>query len=345
MKSHPTFLHKARAFTLIELMVSMVILVILILVFANMTDRTALIWRDTRGKASQFQQARDAFDLITQNLSNATLNTYLDYYDAKGARRDAANTATFEPARYGRYSDLRFATGKASQLLSLPENTSPTQSLFFYAPLGETGVSANTSLNHLLNLVGYYITYEADTERPAFMPAAQGYGFRLMELRQRSENLTLPKAGTRWPPDVVDHPDVHFIARNIVALTFRPKLADTGTGAARSADGKGQALAPNYSYDSHTKGRGENRKELNSLHQLPPIVEVTMVAIDPDSADRLGRDSTPPDLGLEKLFQNADPEVSQKDLETLLTRLRELKVSARVFRTEVSLKGAKWSHE
>jgi uncharacterized protein (TIGR02599 family) len=345
MKTKLPISDKTGAFTLIEVMVSMVIVLILVLVFSTMTDRTAKIWRDTRGKVSQFQQARDAFDLITRNLSQATLNTYLDYYDAKGARREAGNVATFEPSRYGRYSDLRFVTGKASQILGLPEKQCPSQALFFYAPLGETGVTANTSLNHLLNLVGYYISYDADTERPNFMPIAQGYGFRLMELRQRSESLTMPKPGLVWPPAVTNHPDAHIVARNIVALTFLPKLAETGAAAARTADGIGQALAPNYQYDSHTKGRGEQRKELNSMHQLPPIVEVTMVAIDQDSAERLGRESTPPDFGLEQLFQNADPDVNRKDLETLLSRLTELHINARVFRTEVALKGAKWSHE
>jgi uncharacterized protein (TIGR02599 family) len=226
MKTKLPISDKTGAFTLIEVMVSMVIVLILVLVFSTMTDRTAKIWRDTRGKVSQFQQARDAFDLITRNLSQATLNTYFDYYDAKGARREAGNVATFEPSRYGRYSDLRFVTGKASQILGLPEKQCPSQALFFYAPLGETGVTANTSLNHLLNLVGYYISYDADTERPNFMPIAQGYGFRLMELRQRSESLTMPKPGLVWPPAVTNHPDAHIVARNIVALTFLPKLAE-----------------------------------------------------------------------------------------------------------------------
>lgn len=331
-------------FTLVELLVSMAVVTILMLIFATLTDRTANIWRSTRGKVSQFQQARDAFETISRNLAQATLNTYLDYYDSTGARRDAANSATFQPDRYGRHSELRLQSGPAATLLEQPAAQAPGHALFFYAPLGESGAPANTALHHLLNLTGYYITYGEDTERPDFLPTVPTYGFRLYEFKQRSENLIRPGAG-RWPPDVTNHPDAHIIARNIVAITFLPKLPSQGPAGDPSIDADGNALAPNYEYDTLTAGQAGVRKELNSLHQLPPIVEVTMVAIDDASAERIGRDSTPPDLGLSGLFQNADPLSRKADLETLLETLRAKRLNPRVFTTEVSLKSAKWSRE
>lgn len=345
MTSRPTPPRAGSGFTLIELLVSMAILTVLMLIFATITDRTAKIWRSTRGKVSQFQQARDAFETITGNLSQATLNTYLDYYDASGARRENSNASTFVPDRYGRYSDLRILSGKAATILQKPAEQSPTHALFFYAPLGETGVPANAALNHLLNLTGYYITYGEDTERPDFLPTVPTYGYRLMEFKQRSENLTPLGGEERWPPDVAEHPDAHIIARNIIAVIFLPKLPSQGPAGDPSVDPSGQDLAPLYTYDSLTVGQGGLRKELNSLNQLPPIVEVTMVAIDDVSAERIGRESTPPDLGLGELFTDANPEKRKTDLETLLQTLKGKRLNARVFSTEVSLKSAKWSRE
>lgn len=348
--SHPTSRPRARlplrpGFTLVELLVSMAVVTMLMLIFATLTDRTANIWRSTRGKVSQFQQARDAFDTITRNLSQATLNTYLDYYDSTGARRDASNSATFQPDRYGRHSELRLLSGPAAPMLARPPAQTPGHALFFYAPLGETGAPANTALHHLLNLTGYYITYGEDTERPDFLPTVPTYGFRLHEFKQRTENLTRPGGAGAWPPDVNNHPDAHVIARNIVAITFLPKLPSQGPAGDPSIDKDGNALAPNYQYDSLTAGQAGVRKELNSLHQLPPIIEVTMVAIDDASAERIGRDSTPPDFGLATLFQSADPAVRKTDLETLINTLRAQRLNPRVFTTEVSLKSAKWSRE
>lgn len=345
MSPRPSSARARSGFTLIELLLSITVVTILMLVLATLTDRTAAIWRNTRGKVSQFQQARDAFETITRNLSQATLNTYLDYYDKSGARRDQSNAATFQPDRYGRYSEWRFRSGQAATMLQLTPEETPGHALFFYAPLGESGVAANGALSHLLNLTGYYISYGEDPERPDFLPSVPTYGFRLMEFKQRSENLTRVGTPDRWPPDMANNADSHVIARNIVAISFLPKLPGLGPVGDPSVDPDGDALSPNYEYDSLTIGQGSMRKELNSQHQLPPIVEVTMVAIDDASADRIGHDSAPPDLGLATLFQTANAESRKNDLQTLLQVLQAKKINARVFTTQVSLKGAKWSRE
>lgn len=334
-----------RGFTLVELLVSIVVVTVLMLVFATLTDRTANIWRSTRGKVSQFQQARDAFETITRTLSQATLNTYLDYYDESGARRDQTNAAAFKPGRYGRYSELRFQSGPASTLLQRTPEQAPGHAVFFYAPLGETGVPANAPLSHLLNLTGYYVAYGEDSERPEFLPQEPTYGFRLMEFKQRTEGLVRPVGEQAWPPGQNDNPDAHVIARNIVALILLPKLPSQGPAGDPTVDPGGNALAPAYAYDSLTQGQGGVRKELDSLHQLPPIVEVTMVAIDDASAERIGRTASPPNLGLAELFQTANEEARKRDLETLLKTLREQRLNARVFSTEVSLKSARWNRE
>ena len=93
----------------------MAIIILLLLVLVGMVNQTSNIWRGTTGRIEQFRQARDGFEAMTRRLSQATLNTYLDYVDASGNPRSSAsmapNLASFVPARYVRQSELRMLSG------------------------------------------------------------------------------------------------------------------------------------------------------------------------------------------------------------------------------------------
>ena len=96
---------RARAFTLIEVMVSTAVIGMLVLILATITNETSLIWRRTTAKAEQFREVRAAFEHMTTTLGQATLNTYYAYDDP-----DA-------PRRYERRSELRFICGPTTELL------------------------------------------------------------------------------------------------------------------------------------------------------------------------------------------------------------------------------------
>ena len=64
------------AFTLIELLVSVTFLVILMMVVTQVIGIVQRTWVRANSRVSQFREARRAFDLISRNLSQATLNTY-----------------------------------------------------------------------------------------------------------------------------------------------------------------------------------------------------------------------------------------------------------------------------
>jgi uncharacterized protein (TIGR02599 family) len=98
---------------------------------------------------------------------------------------------------------------------------------------------------------------------------------------------------------------------------------------------------------------------LNPKHQLPPIVSVTMVAIDERSAERLCDSNHLPQggsgsatqsdammgLSYSGLFHNsANLEgANTGDLWSLEQMLVQQKVTYRVFTTNVTIRGAKWS--
>src|SRR5471030_3102628 len=100
----PVFRTQARSgFTLVEILVAAVITVVLVGILLQITTLASKTVTLSTQKLSAFASARTAFDTITKNLSQATLNTYLDYYDANGLRRtdssgDSNNAnANFKP--------------------------------------------------------------------------------------------------------------------------------------------------------------------------------------------------------------------------------------------------------
>jgi uncharacterized protein (TIGR02599 family) len=136
------------AFTLVEVMVSTVIVVILAGILISATDMTARSFARTSAKIEQFSEARRGFEAMTRRLAEATLNTYFDYYDATGQPRPIFNgdptnanyksSRDFIPASYGRQSELRFVAGPMDKLDPAAEDFDrPTHGVFFQAPAGE----------------------------------------------------------------------------------------------------------------------------------------------------------------------------------------------------------------
>jgi uncharacterized protein (TIGR02599 family) len=184
------FLPQDGAFTLVELLVSMVILVLLLLMLVSITDSTRRTWIYTTGKVEQFRDSRDAFETMTRRISQATLNTYWDYNNPNN------------PTSYLRQSELRFISGPSSNLLtglkdlnnanSLQTNT---HAIFFQAPIGLVSNTGYSQLENLLNTWGYYIEYVNDSSlRPGFITQQMvpyHTRFRLMEMMEPSDNLTV----------------------------------------------------------------------------------------------------------------------------------------------------------
>ncbi|HSI87311.1 MAG TPA: Verru_Chthon cassette protein C [Candidatus Methylacidiphilales bacterium] len=334
---------RLRGFSLVEVMVSMAILSMLLTVLLVILNQTSTTWRYTSGKIKQFRAARDAYESITRRLNQATLNTFWDY--------DNPNN----PTVYQRQSELRFLSGPMANIGgTAPSGKSwATHGIFFQAPLGFTASSSSATpdasgLENLLNTWGYFVEFGDDAAvRPPFHTAPMRYRYRLCEYMQPSNQLQLYKYtsgnpaynGRQWFQDglgATDRP-VHSVADNVIALVMIPKLSVQD-------DSTQTMLAPTLIYDSTTSS---SIAAINPKHQLPPVVEVTMVAIDEASAIRLAQGSTAPDVGLTGLFTSG-PGAAAKfrtDLETLQARLTEKHINFRVFTSDVVIRGARWSTE
>lgn len=333
-------------FTILEMMISVVVLTIILWVIFTITQQTAKVYTDTSGQMESFRAARNAFESMTRSLSLATLNNYYDYVDANGVTRAQAiqnsQANSFNPSTYGRVSDLHFVSGDATA--AYDEQT--THSVFFQAPIGYTNNTNLNGLENLLSACGYYVQYREDPKPPNFVTAPPVYRYSLMEFIQPAETLSVFSTGnTSWftnplkigPVSIPPVPaPVHPIAPNVIALLIRPQTAGTDTATDPIIN-----AVPDFNYDSRLNTSAAVR------HQLPPILDVCIVAISEPSAVRFGQNSaTPPSVIQDALTSGGrftDAASLDTDLSNLQDDLSSERITFRVFRTLLPLRNSKWS--
>lgn len=350
----------AEGFTLIELMVATVVLLGISALMINATGQAGQVFKRTSGKIEQFGEARRAFENVTRSLSEATLNTYWDYsYKTVGTSK--------LPVAYVRQSELRFRSGSMGELIPTEDVFRPLHGVFFQAPAGLTEDEEQLhTLDQTLNTWGFFLEVGSDHDlRPQFLRSRvpTRVRSRLMELRQPTERLSIytpPKEGgpNWWFADAInqasDRP-VRVLAENIVAFVVLPRLSRTD----ELARGNKPPLSPNYDYDST---RTSNEKlpipvvdpEVNPKNQLPPVVQIVMIAIDEISGARLAEEHSGEDnlgIQIDGLFTDSrrleddpnTPDRADGDLHELEHRLNEKRLTFRTFASSVALRGAKWS--
>jgi uncharacterized protein (TIGR02599 family) len=361
MKLRPSNSNARQAFTLIELIAATVVLSMLMLACVTALDTVRRSVSTVRGKAQQFREARQAFELITRTISQATLNTYWDYhYTGTGSNVAPVGVVT-PPSAYVRHSELQFQVGKASNLLGAggSDSKNPGHAIFFQAPLGLTQNPGD--LGSLLNARGYSIQFsQDDSGRPPFLseytiPTRHRYA--LVEFRPPAEKTSTFSGNTiyskpnDWFRQDLDT-SVRIVAENIILLVLSPCVS------AETASSEGKPIhwiAPKYTYNSldsdnstptvdKVKIIAGGTAEQGTQHLLPPLVNVTMVALDEASAanwsaeygttgeDYLSKASAP--------FTNAAS--YEADLARLEQWLNEKRLNYEVFSSTIPLRNARW---
>ncbi len=317
----------ARAFTLVELLVAMAILGILLVAVVVSIQGVQSAWRLTRSAVRENLEGRRALETVVTNLSRATLHPRwvpnLDpvtnptgiptallpesdlHYVSGPARtlvpgvRSSSGHAVFFQGPFG-------FPGSSRTL----QNNSDT-------PYYQT-------LPHTLSAWGYYVEFGQDqTELPNFLTSTrQGrpapprkFRFRLMEYRQPAHELSLLVQPPDYPrplqalqnsnntlyewfqaPIANSQPGgsafnrrVSIVAENILALVvvpYDPHLVTLANGGSNST--LPYQLAPNYHFDSR-RHQWEQGSALGAAtrHQLPPAVEIAIVALSEDVWDNL----------------------------------------------------------
>ena len=312
---------KKGAFTLLEILVAAAVLSVMLVFLFSAFTHTSAVWKRSSDKIESFQQARAAFDVLRQTLSQATLNTYLDY--------DNANN----PKRYLRQSELRFVTGPAGG--ALPGTSGTGQAIFYQTPTGYSASSQYAGLENLLNTCGFYVQFTTNNLVPPHVTStANPYRYRLMQLMVPSEqNSIYTASGNSWFSTATNAIPV---ADNVIALIIRPQDPATATNS--------PALAPNdsYSYDS-TANATANPQPITA-NQLPPVIQVTLVAVDEASARRLeAGNAQPADITQALAGRFLNPSQFESDLEQVSQSLSDKKINHRIFSSTVPLRESKWT--
>ena len=430
MKHRPSTVHRRTSggFTLVEVLVSTVLIVAIMVLLLSTIDQTQRIWSRSRSKTTQFQTARSAFDAMTRRLAQATLNTYWKPHEITLATEKS-------DFKFRRQGELQFISGPTKRFINAPtvipnvslpvDENYPSHAMFFSAPIGYTeypetgssGLRKFRSLDSMLAACGYFIEFGDDPSTPEFLkklttPYPSRLRYRLMEMTVPAERFNIyarptdslrlidprifdentnyynglvdtsrkPNAGwirALWMKEAFQRASTATgtntiykfsyarpLADNIVALIILPKLAvkDRVTPGTTTADPNVLELAPKYEFDSwRTLTGGDDKDPLTGVsvdnrardNLLPPIVQVTMVAIDEPSAARMAlKLSGKPDWlnKPDKLFQDGSTVAKfQEDLGKLEVRIRDdatyKNLGYRIFTTDVVIRGSKWSRD
>ena len=389
MKAPFAPLGKKNAFTLVEMLVSVSVLALIMLVLVSMTNQISQTWRSTTGKIEQFQGARDGFESMTRKISQATLNTYWDLYNVKVGGRDSPR----DFLRQSQLRFVSGPMAKLAPDPTRPTHgiffQAPLGFVDDVEDLGRLDNLLNT-WGYFLE-VGEDETYRPSF-LTGLVPSHTKP--RLMELMQPAESLSVydldPKGADKpvpgdqlgWfrPSLTGTNRPVRVLAENVVALIVWPRLSKLQEDARRDAGRS--VLSPNYVYDSSVRSffkkitssatsivylnegtaavdsvttNPQIAGEINPFNQLPPVVQVTMVAVDDASAQRLVA-ASPMKKGAfadltKGLFEvacvtgtKANQETKyEQDLKELEERIVKAKLTYRVFSTNVTIRGAKWS--
>ncbi len=319
-------IRRRGGFSLLEVLAATAVLILLVVFLFAALNNSSQVLKRANAQIDTFQEARTAFDAVARSLRSATLNTYWDY----------DNPA--QPSRYIRQSELHF--------VARPGNTTERgqDGIFFQSARSyNTAQDGARALTGLLNTCGFYVEFGADTP-PDGIPARHRY--RLKQMLLPGQEMTAYSSGN--PGDFswfTNHWDKAVpLAENVILLRAWPKLKDP----LDPDDPESDSLTGNYSYNSRTDST--TSPQPLTANQMPPLIDLTMVAIDESSAQRIDSGESKPEqitAALEDLFETSTREAHEADLAKLEKRLLDSKppIAFRVFRTSLPIEESKWSRD
>ena len=335
------FQHSSRqrkGFTLIEVMVSMVILSMILMVVTSVIGAAQRTWKSATSRLTQFREARVAFDTVTRNLQQAMIKSYVDY-----PQRESPFQA---PEGIVPRAELGIRFDQASSIVSGGGSSTdlPGHAVIFQAPLGQTldAQSIYRPLKNLLCTRGYFVQYGTDA---SFLPSElyaqnrlrERYRYRLVEYQPPTEFNAVYANGAKGDWTTISMGTgsqyLRIVASNIVAMVLAPSFSQAEVGNGNATLGR-RVQDAMYDYNSYTAGSFGGR---STRYRMPASVQVVMVAMDEESAARLSPGTAAPDvLGRAGAnFTSADS--LERDIKAVRDYLNGQKMNYRIFSSNVFL--------
>ncbi len=316
----PPRIRPGKGFTILEMLVATTVLVLLLTLIMSVLNQTTSTIRQSTAQADAFTAARSAFDLVIRHLSQAILNPYWDY------------DSPTSPTRYLRQSDLHFVVRQNTQ------DTSYGQEVFFQAPDGFSLSPSYQSASGLLNACGYHVVYGNDDAFRATSSSVPKWRYRLMQSLQPAESLKVFDDKTVSNPQWIQSALTTElpVAENIIAMIVWPRLS-------AGDDPNGTSLTSNYLYNS--RENATSKPQPSTANQLPPTVQITLIAISEASAARLDTRSSSAPAEIQSALAGKFTQVSQyqHDLDDVAQKLAAKNIAFQIFNLSVVMKESKWS--
>lgn len=343
MRSHS---FSRRAFTLIEMLAAMAVLIVLLGIIVGVTNSVSTTVRRASAGIDALANARTGFDLINRTLSQATLNTYWEYDNP------------LEPNQYLRQSDLQFLIRQNTQ------DPGYGQEVFFAAPETYSSDASLRSTRGLLNGCSLFVHFGGSQSfRPSGI-SSDKFRYRLMIGLQPTEQLQIFNKPARaagqsessyratvqsywnalgWIAPLQNGPAavgaaVTPVADNVIALIAWPRLPS-------SEDPAGLSLITQDSFAYNSQADALSVPQKITANQLPPVIEITMIAISEASASRLDDKTGTPPAVIQDALNGRFEKVSKysDDLKAVSEALSAAHVDFQIFSTSVPLRESKWS--
>jgi hypothetical protein len=256
----PRLLKAREAFTLIEVLVSTMILLLIVLLFSSIFSNVSLVWRTGLADIDRSNNGGIACDMIGRDIQSALL-----------------------PANRSSTTSLQFVVNPSG----LSSSYSSRDSIFFQAPL-----VASSSGGDIAE-VGYFVQWDMAT---AGNPRARLCRFYVNS--SDTTNFLIYNNPTAWITNTTitnvasalastSPPYQGLLAENVVGLWITC-LDPYGYPIAKEANGNAfPTSGSGYSFDSRL-GYTDNAGTVHPVSSLPAAVDISFVIIDSGTAERVG---------------------------------------------------------
>jgi uncharacterized protein (TIGR02599 family) len=348
------FLSLLPGFSLVEVLVSMVILSMILLVITSVIGKTQQAWKSTTATLSQFREARQAFETVSRELRQTTIKTWVDYNGfgaVIGSQPSEPTKRGVGGLRLGQANSIVTGLGSASEL--------PGSGVVFQVPGGLTQSAASVfqPLKWSMCKRAYFVRFSDDS---SYLPAGlvdrlpARFRYRLIEFSPPTEENDLfgtggsGNAGAPWMQVSSSAANstataggqpvsrLRVVADNIIAMVMAasPRRAAIGGTVTNLAQSRNPFLQ--YTFDSAAP---QMVNGFNMNQSTPGLIRLIMVAVDDESAARMIVGNSSPDILNRAGAGFTAPANIESDLNTLREYLAAQRYNFRIFTSDVYLPG------
>ncbi|MBL9114812.1 MAG: prepilin-type N-terminal cleavage/methylation domain-containing protein [Verrucomicrobiaceae bacterium] len=344
LSSRASISSRHAGFSLVEVLVSMVILSMILLVITSVIGQTQRTWKTATATLSQFREARVAFETVAREMRQATMKSYYDY-EGYGAYIGAPPQRIVKKAEGGLVVDsarVIVTGGSAAEL--------PGSAVIFQVPAGAASAQDPSwlPLQFALCKRAYFVQYSDDSR---YLPSGLvsrlplRYRYRLVEYSPPTDfndiyDTSGSPNGPAWTSVLRGQAEsdghLRIVADNIVALIVAVSPRQAAVGADRQSLAQARNPFLLYKFSTFVDNIVNGRQVASSM---PAMARLVMVAVDEESAVRmtLGGGSNPPDILGRSGATFTNPQSVQEDVETLRAYMLQQRYNFRIFSSNVYL--------